>query len=113
MRGRPTITPDLRCVTGIEPSSSGTGASALQGKSIHWSVRFQTYSQRTVERDFSYSTAQRTSDTLPLQKSFTSASVAPVSATSSAISTRASCRSTKSGTGGSSIGMSSRSSMPV
>src|SRR5207253_9081325 len=90
-----------------------TGSSTLHGKSIQRSVRRQTYSQLTTERGFSYSTAQRTSPTLPAQKSFTSRSVNPVSATSSAIRTRASSRSTSSGTGGRIIGMSRRSLTPV
>ena len=53
-------------------------SSADHGKVIQRSVRRQTYSHLTAERDFSYSTAHRTSVTLPWQKSFTSSRVAPV-----------------------------------
>src|SRR5581483_9185801 len=94
----------------LRPQPSG---GALHGKSIQRSVRRQTYSQLTIERGFSYRTATRDSRTLSARNSRTSASVWPVSATSSAMRTRWSCRSTGSGMGGSSIGTGRRSSTPV
>src|SRR5918996_1387339 len=80
-----------------------------------WECRLHGSISRLVdgtEPEQKKSTAQRTSATCPAQKSRTSFSVAPVSATSSATSTRAPDRSTTFGTGGIMIGTGSRPSKP-